>query len=47
MTLDAANTPELVGWLLRFGGGVRVVGPEDLRQRIEEGARKIHRRADG
>lgn len=41
MTLQVADTREVVGWILSFGRGVRVVGPEALRERVKEEARKI------
>ncbi len=41
MTLRVADTAELVGWILSFGGGVRVVSPEGLRNRVQEEARRI------
>lgn len=41
MTLRVADTRELVGWILSFGGGVRVARPEALRARVREEARKI------
>lgn len=41
MTLRVADTQELVGWILSFARGVRVVNPPDLRQRVREEARKI------
>ncbi len=43
MALEVADTPELVGWILHFGGGVRVVRPDGLRERVREEARKILR----
>lgn len=45
MTLQVADTRELVGWVLSFGSGVRVVRPETLRAAVEEEARKICRGA--
>jgi len=45
MTLQVANTQELIGWVLSFGSGVRVVKPEPLREKMREEARKILRRA--
>lgn len=45
MTLQVADTRELVGWILSFGSGVRVVRPEALRQQVKEEARKIVRGA--
>lgn len=41
MTLQVADTPELVGWVLSFGSGVRVLGPPALRARVQEEARRI------
>ena len=41
MTLQVADTPELVGWILSFGSGVHVIGPDALRQKVLEEARKI------
>lgn len=41
MTLELADTRELVGWILSFGGGVTVIGPANLRQTVIEEARKI------
>jgi predicted DNA-binding transcriptional regulator YafY len=43
MTLKVADTRELVGWILSFGGGVRVVQPEALQARVKEEARKVAR----
>jgi len=43
MTLRVADTPELVGWILSFGRGVRVVKPEALLRRVREEARAILR----
>lgn len=43
MTLRVAETTELVGWILSFGGQVRVVRPEALRQKVKEEAGKIFR----
>ena len=43
MTLQVADTRELVGWILSFGGGVRVVSPKTLREKVKEEARKILR----
>ena len=44
MSLQVADTRELVGWILSFGSGVRVVRPEALRKQVREEARKILRR---
>ncbi|HWP35435.1 MAG TPA: transcriptional regulator [Thermodesulfobacteriota bacterium] len=41
MTLEVADTPELVGWILHFGSGVRVVRPESLREKVQAEARRI------
>ena len=41
MTLRVADTRELVGWILHFGSGVRVIQPESLRDKVREEARKI------
>jgi predicted DNA-binding transcriptional regulator YafY len=43
MTLQVADTRELVGWILSFGSGVRVVTPPALREKVREEARKIAR----
>ncbi len=43
MTLRVADTRELVGWVLSFGRGVRVVQPEALRKQVREEARRILR----
>lgn len=40
-TWEVAGTAELVRWLAGFGGEVRVVGPQTLRQSLES----LHRRA--
>lgn len=41
MTLEVADTRELLGWVLSFGSGARVVSPPGLRQRVREEARRI------
>lgn len=41
MTLTVADTRELVGWVLSFGSGVRVVQPDSLRIAVEGEAKKI------
>ena len=43
MTLRVADTRELLGWILSFGGGVRVIRPAALREQVREEARKIVR----
>ncbi|MBN2319630.1 MAG: WYL domain-containing protein [Acidobacteria bacterium] len=41
MKLRVSDTPELIGWILSFGAGVRVVDPKSLRKKIIEEAGKI------
>lgn len=41
MTLTVAATPELVGWLRGFGGGVTIVRPADLKAAVRTAAEKI------
>lgn len=41
MTLSVADSRELIGWILSFGGGVRVVKPDGVREAVREEARKI------
>lgn len=43
MTLQVADTRELVGWILSFGRGVRVLRPDLLREKVQEEARRIVR----
>lgn len=43
MTLRVADTRELVGWILSFGRGVRVIGPAELRERVREEALALAR----
>ena len=43
MTLRVADTRELLGWILSFGGGVRVIRPAALREQVREEALKISR----
>ena len=45
MTLQVADTRELVGWIFNFGSGVRVLQPETLREKVREEARKIFSQA--
>jgi predicted DNA-binding transcriptional regulator YafY len=45
MTLRVADTRELVGWVLNFGSGVRVLRPDSLREKVREEARKIFSQA--
>ena len=49
MTLRVADTRELVGWLLSFGRGVKVVRPAELQERVRReavSARASVRRGD-
>jgi len=41
MTFTVADSRELVGWVLSFGSGVRVVRPDSLRAAVKEEAQKI------
>jgi predicted DNA-binding transcriptional regulator YafY len=41
MRLRVAGTRELLGWILSFGSGVRVVSPSDLRERVRAEAKGI------
>ena len=41
MALTVADTRELLGWILSFGNGVRVVGPDSLRAAVVGEAKKI------
>lgn len=41
MALSMAETRELVGWILSFGGGVRVVKPDALRTAVKQEAARI------
>jgi len=41
MVLRVADTRELLGWILSFGSGVRVLRPEALTEKVREEARKI------
>ena len=43
MNLRVANTRELVGWILNFESGLRVLGPEALKKKVREEARAIVR----
>ncbi|MCP9439624.1 MAG: WYL domain-containing protein [Nitrospira sp.] len=45
MRLTVANTRELVGWILSFGSGVRVIEPESLRQAVQQEAKRIVERS--
>jgi predicted DNA-binding transcriptional regulator YafY len=41
MALTVADSRELVGWILSFGSGVRVVRPDSLRTVVKQEAEKI------
>lgn len=41
LKLQVADTPELVGWILSFGSGIRVMKPVTLRQRLKSTALEI------
>jgi predicted DNA-binding transcriptional regulator YafY len=41
MTLKVAATPELVSWVLGFGGGVTIVRPGELREAVRTAAERI------
>ena len=41
LVLQVAETPELVGWILSFGPGVRVLRPESLVSEVVSAATKI------
>jgi len=47
MILTVADSRELVGWILSFGSGVRVVRPNGLRVAVVEEADSIQRRNSG
>jgi predicted DNA-binding transcriptional regulator YafY len=41
MTLQVADTRELLGWILSFGSGVSVLKPEHLQKAVREEAKKL------
>jgi len=41
MTLTVADSRELVGWILSFGSGVRVIRPAALRDAVVKEAQHI------
>lgn len=43
LVLEVADTRELLGWVLSFGRGVRVVRPESLRTHVRDEARAVAR----
>ncbi|MCA9501367.1 MAG: WYL domain-containing protein, partial [Nitrospira sp.] len=46
MTLTVANNRELIGWILSFGNGVRVIQPATLRQAVRQEAQAITGQAE-
>jgi len=44
MTLSVADSREVVGWVLSFGSGARVVGPDSLRTAVKQEAARILKR---
>jgi predicted DNA-binding transcriptional regulator YafY len=41
MTLSVADSRELVGWVLSFGSGVKVLKPDTLHQAVQQEAQQI------
>jgi predicted DNA-binding transcriptional regulator YafY len=41
LILHVSDTPELLGWILNFGSGVRVLKPVSLREKVQEEAKEI------
>ena len=41
LTLKVATTPELVGWVLSFGGGATVLHPDELKGAVRTAAERI------
>lgn len=41
MTLQVADSRELLGWILSFGSGVQVLKPDHLRKAVQNEARKL------
>ncbi len=41
MALTVAATPEVVGWLLGFGGGVMILRPQELKDAVRCAAERI------
>jgi predicted DNA-binding transcriptional regulator YafY len=41
LKLQVAETPELVGWIMSFGPGVRVVSPDMLQEKVLAAAKEI------
>ena len=38
---DALLSDGLVGWLMQFGGDIKVLSPESLKQKVVENAEKL------
>jgi len=41
MTLQVADTTELLGWIFSYGNGIQVLKPEHLQNAVKEEARKL------
>jgi predicted DNA-binding transcriptional regulator YafY len=41
MTLQVADSRELLGWILSFGSGVQVLKPERLQKVVRDEAKKL------
>ena len=41
MPLSVADTRELIGWVLSFGSGVKVLKPDSLREAVRQEAQRI------
>ena len=46
LSLEVADSPEVVGWILSFGAGVRMAKREALRRRVLTAAAKIVNQSD-
>ena len=46
LVLQVASTPELIGWILSFGPGVRIIRPNSLRQQVMSAAAAIANQND-
>ncbi len=40
-SVDAVISEGLVGWLMQFGGDIKVLSPDDLKQRVKETAQNL------
>ena len=47
MTLTVADNRELVGWILSFGSGVRVMQPASLLEAVRQEAKAIADQPEG